>query len=389
MMDKISKTTFFLMALVFLLGSCSQKQENPIAQIDKAMAQHRSVHYKILEKYTYSYTPDTTVTPYEIWAVKDSVDKLHHGYVWINNYYRPYNMIYDRGNFYLVIPPKKTTLLYKNFSEDFISPVDWVDVFLQSDGLQKLVSQPGVQYSVTDVTFENKKCFRFQLHFKKEKKEYVFIIDKKQQVPLLAKMKRDYGKYTFTEALYFSGFQFDGVNKAELQKKEKEILAANPVQPGTDSEISRLEKMLHVGDKAPLFDGKFFASGKPFQLKDYIGKKVIIVDFWYTHCPPCVRAIPELSKLYTELKDKGLLIFGLNSVDNRPASLANLKNFIGRRNISYPIILTRPSVDRQYKINGYPSMYVIDKQGKIAFVDIGFDQAKLFLLKQKVEKLLR
>ncbi|GMT45246.1 MAG: hypothetical protein IEMM0006_1078 [bacterium] len=45
-----------------------------------------------------------------MWALRDKKDSLRNGYVWVNDYYRLYNMIYDTGNFYLAIPPKKTTI---------------------------------------------------------------------------------------------------------------------------------------------------------------------------------------------------------------------------------------------------------------------------------------
>ncbi len=99
--------------------------------------------------------------------------------------------------------------------------------------------------------------------------------------------------------------------------------------------------------------------------------------------------MPALSKIYSKYKDNGLIIFGLNSVDNQPNSLKNLKIFLGKRQLSYQIILTKPAVDIRHKINGYPSMYIIDKSGKLAFVDIGFSQNKLEALKKKVEALTR
>ncbi len=121
----------------------------------------------------------------------------------------------------------------------------------------------------------------------------------------------------------------------------------------------------------------------------FIGKNVIIVDFWYTHCPPCVRAMPALSELFTKYKDRGLKIFGLNSVDNQPHRLDNLDTFLGKRELSYDVILTEPAVDRMYKISGYPTMYIVDKEGNIALIEVGFDDEKFRLLTEKVEELTR
>ena len=384
----MKKATLFLAALFLVSAGCSRKKENPVARMEKALSAHKAIHFKVTEKYSYSYTPDTTVTPYEVWAVRTR-DSLRHGYVWINNYYRPYHEIYDQGNFYLAIPPKKTTLLYKNFKEAFISPVDWIDIFLNPKKLKAQTTGPDRDTAISDTVYRGKACYKIAIRFDNGNR-YLYLIDKQRSVPLRADMFLKTKNYSYSETLLFSDYRFDNVGLAGLKAKQTKVLQQNPVEvEGSGSEEARLEKMLHMGDKAPLFSGTFYASGKPFHLAGYVGKKIILVDFWYTHCPPCVRAIPEISKLYAAYKDKGLIVFGLNSVDNRPGSLKYLKAFLFKRKISYDIVLTKPSVDLRYKINGYPSMYIIDKQGKVAYAEIGFDQAKFEKLQATIKALTR
>ena len=69
--------------------------------------------------------------------------------------------------------------------------------------------------------------------------------------------------------------------------------------------------------------------------------------------------------------------------------MKNLHDFLGKRSLSYDVILTQPTVDIMYKINGYPTMYVIDKEGRIAYVEMGFDKEKFEKLKQKIETMLK
>jgi thiol-disulfide isomerase/thioredoxin/outer membrane lipoprotein-sorting protein len=384
----MKKTLLFLAVSLFLMTSCTENKEDLVSRIIKETKTHSSVHFKVTEKYCYSNAPDTTVTPLEVWALRDKNDSLRNGYVWVNNYYRPYNMIYDAGNFYLAIPPKKTTVLYKNFKEDFISPVDWIDIFLKPERLKALVAQPKTKTTISDTTYQGKNCAKIEFQFQNGAKKYIFVVDKKRLVPLWSKMIVKKKDYVYSDELFFSDYTFDKVDLGKLKEAQKKILAENPVEDeGSNSEVVRMEKMLHVGDKAPLFAGKFYSSGKEFHLADYVGKEVIIVDFWYTHCPPCVRAMPALSKLYTEYKNKGLIVFGLNSVDNQPRSLGYLKTFLQKRKISYSVVLTQPEVDLRYKINGYPTMYIVNKEGKIAYVEVGFDQEKLSRLKEKVKEL--
>jgi peroxiredoxin len=149
-----------------------------------------------------------------------------------------------------------------------------------------------------------------------------------------------------------------------------------------------MEAMLHIGDNAPDFTGKYYSSGNDFHLKDFIGRDIVIIDFWYTHCPPCVKAMPYLSDLSKRYKNKGLKILGLNSVDNQGHSMDNLKKFLNNRNIDYDVVLIEPEVDIRYKVNGYPTMYIIDKSGKIAYVELGFDEKKYEELEKKIGEMV-
>ncbi len=375
-----------------LLWGCRHQPEDQLTRIAEQMSSHQTMHYKVTEKAKYSWSPDTIVTPYEVWAVKDADDTLRHGYVWVNNYYRPYNMIYDRGNFYLAIPPKKTTVLYPDYTYPFITDVDWIDMFLVPDKLQELAATPGVTLAAGDTTVAGKKRIALLIYQKDghNTREQFYLFDAKTYLPVYARFKSQSKNQSFSDELFFTDQTFDRTDLNQLREKQKKVLAENPVERESSSSLTaRLEKMIHVGEKAPLFTGRHYGSDEPFALKDYLGKYVIILDFWYTHCPPCVRAVPALSEYYKEKKDAGLRIFGLNSVDNQPRSLPNLKRFLEKRNVSYDIILTQPQVDQLYRINGYPSMYVIDRQGNIAWVEIGFSDEQFATLKEKIETLLK
>ena len=391
---KVNQLIILLLIPLFLFTNCNKSDKDIVVRIENEMDSHQSMHFKVIETYYYSDQADTTMTPYEVWAVRDKSDTLRNGFVWVNNYYRPYNMIYNQGNFYLAIPPKKTTILYSAYEEDFISPTDWIDVFLNSNYLKEQISSEEADTSIiSNIKYEGQACTKIEIRFPEDQqgdqKNYTYIVSKKNHVPLLTKMESKNKERVYVNELTFSDFEFDKVNFAELKERQKNVFAENPVEPeGLDSELARIERMLHIGDDAPLFEGNYYGSGEAFNLADHIGKSVIVVDFWYTHCPPCVKAMPALSELYSQYKDQGLKMFGLNSVDNQPRSLDNLDNFLSKRQLSYDVIMTQPAVDISYKINGYPTMYVVDKKGKISFVEIGYDEEKFEAFKAHVEKLL-
>ena len=390
---KLAKVYVFIVSALFLFTQCKKSNKEMISEIVKTTKNYSSLHYKAIEKTYASNQPDTTTTPYEVWAVRDKNDTLRNGYVWVDNNYRPYNMIYDAGSFYLAIPPKKTTVLYVGFDEDFISPIDWIDVFLQPDKYHKKFNDNIANTIISDTIYRGESCIKITILYPNDKswklKANTFILSDKTNLPLFAKSEVRKETFSSTSELYFSDYEIDNVDLGELRSKQKKVLADNPVErEGSDSETSRLERMLLIGEQAPLFDGNYYGSGESFSLEDFIGKDIIIVDFWYTHCPPCVRAMPALSELYNQHKDKGLKIFGLNSVDNQPRSLDNLDKFLSKRQLSYDVIMIEPSVDIRYKIKGYPTMYVVDKTGKISFVEIGYDAEKFEMLKAHIVQLL-
>lgn len=386
------KTLLFLVAS-FLFASCNQTKKDYVENLVKITKEHKSMHFKITEKFYYSNGQDTTITPFEVWVVRDKSDTLRNGYVWVDNNYRPYNMIYEQGDFYLAIPPKKITTVYPGFTEDFISPADWISVFLKPESLTKQIRDSLNKAVISDTIFENEACEKIVIRFPDsdngDVKTTTFILDEDHAAPLWAEYLLKTDDYTYTDELYFSDYEFNKDFLQDLKKRQEKVLKENPVERiGANSKTAMLERMLHIGDKAPLFQGNYYDGGKAFKLSDFIGKKVIIVDFWYTHCPPCVRAMPALSGLFDKYKEKGLQVFGLNSVDNQPHSMPNLKKFLKKRQLSYDVLMITPDVDIMYKISGYPTMYLVDKDGKIAYAEAGFDPESFETLKAKVEDLL-
>jgi len=376
-----------------LMTACDNKEHSFMSEAVKHLKIKQSIHYKINQKYYYLNAKDTAYTPCEVWIVRNNADSLRKGTVWANNYYRPYHMFLENGDFYLSIPPKKVTAFYPKFKGGLISNVDAIDFFLTPELFEKQLSDSNNLVSITDTIFQNNDCKKIFIQSSKSKKSTqsaTYIISKNHYMPLYAVLKTRTKEYTLFEELTFSDFTFNQVNAKGLHKKQERILSENPVEDReASSETSKLESMLHMGDKAPLFKGKFYSDKADFTLKDYIGKHIIIVDFWYTHCPPCVRAIPSLMSLYEEHKDKGLKIFGLNSVDNQARSLKNLDKFLSKRTINYDIVMIESEVDMNYKIKQYPTLYIIDKNGDIAFVELGYTEESFEHLKAKVEALLK
>lgn len=104
--------------------------------------------------------------------------------------------------------------------------------------------------------------------------------------------------------------------------------------------------------------------GENIKLSDLVGKNVILLNFWTTWCPYCVKEVPELKKYYSEYKDKGLEIVAVN-IQELPNQV---KNFVSKRNIDYMIVLDKYGfVANQYGVRGIPTNFLINKDGVIIF----------------------
>jgi len=107
----------------------------------------------------------------------------------------------------------------------------------------------------------------------------------------------------------------------------------------------------------------------PFRFSQLKGK-VVLLNFWATWCPPCVREMPSMERLYQNFKKDNFTILGINQMEDGDTVFS----FTGQLALdpTFKILFDRTSeVSRSYKVNGLPTTYLIDKKGMIRYRAIG------------------
>lgn len=105
------------------------------------------------------------------------------------------------------------------------------------------------------------------------------------------------------------------------------------------------------------------------KLSDYRGK-VVLVNFWATWCPPCIREMPSMEMLHQQVDADDFKVIAVNQMEDSDQVFA----FTGQLEVdpTFSIVFDSTSeVSQQYAVRGLPTTYLLDKQGNIRYRAVG------------------
>lgn len=94
--------------------------------------------------------------------------------------------------------------------------------------------------------------------------------------------------------------------------------------------------------------------------------KIVVLNFWYTSCVPCIREMPGLNKLVEEYKGKDVVFIAI-ALDKREAII----KFMEKHPFNYAIIPEGQVISDKYKVSGYPLNMIVDHNGNIIYRGTG------------------
>jgi thiol-disulfide isomerase/thioredoxin len=139
-----------------------------------------------------------------------------------------------------------------------------------------------------------------------------------------------------------------------------------------------------AGRVAPDCTLRSVAETQTYALKKYQGQ-VLWVDFWASWCGPCVDAVPFLNDLDRDFRARGLNVIGIN-LDEDPQDALDFT-------VKHPTSFAQAAdaqgdCPRNFGVEAMPSSYLIDRQGVIRHVHVGFQAGEVANIRALVDQVL-
>jgi peroxiredoxin len=139
------------------------------------------------------------------------------------------------------------------------------------------------------------------------------------------------------------------------------------------SVLSRTAASVMISKSAPEFTLPAL-NGDTVSLADYRGKKTVVLSYWASWCGPCKVELPELREFYKRhhQADANFEILAI-SIDEQKA---DAEKYAVAEKLPFPVLLDPENKTAEaYSVEGIPTMFVIDKDGRIVHAHVGLEQA--------------
>jgi thiol-disulfide isomerase/thioredoxin len=146
---------------------------------------------------------------------------------------------------------------------------------------------------------------------------------------------------------------------------------SKPISAAESTQRSRAN-LPELGEAPELTNDIWLNSETPLRLSSLRGK-VVLLEMWTFGCVNCRNVIPSLKAWHQTYTDQGLMIIGNHYPEfSHEHDLENLRDAINRLGIEYPVAQDNEGVTwKAYKNRYWPTLYLIDKVGKIRYIHIG------------------
>jgi len=125
--------------------------------------------------------------------------------------------------------------------------------------------------------------------------------------------------------------------------------------------------------------------GDNLKLSELRGK-VILINFWASWCGPCRQEMPVLNELYQHYRPLDFTVLGVNVEQNSNDAKSLLKDVT----VSFPVLFDNANkVSKLYDVKGMPSTVLVDRDGNIRYVHMGYQPGTEAEYQAQIRALIR
>ena len=164
-------------------------------------------------------------------------------------------------------------------------------------------------------------------------------------------------------------------HKMTIEKLDEANLSTfnNVIELTYDTNELMQEQVFDFGSLA----GDVLMKNEDFRMTD-VYAKYIILDFWYSSCYPCIKSIPLVNEIYHSYKDKNVVVYGINPIDDAHKDKARIDKFLKNNTMGYETIMVDRAIGDSVCANGFPTLIILDKDYKVVYKESGYNE-NLFL----------
>ena len=373
------------MLFIYTCNSQNNDWQSIIKLSSEKLSSSKSLSYQAEYKIKYLDNSDTTNFPkLKYYVLKKPSDSILNFLVKINLIDYKQEKVYDgNNNFYTILHHEKAIeyLSIESFGKSIVKNnifSDAIPKFLTT-GFENILKRQDINVSINEITDVNTLAWKIEFNFPTDEENTLFkkiiYIDKKTKLPYRLE---GYGEFMGLQQQYSSleisnlkldiGISEDffqlGDNLKEYSRKiiTKESIANrvnnNKVSTDTITNFIGFETINSIGEKNKI-ESTFY------------NDKLVLIDFWYLGCAPCLKAMPKLNELYRKYSGDGFIVLGLNPIDSPVEKEKIINQFLTKLKVDYTNMYVTKETMKTYNVSSFPSVFLF-KNGKIIYSKIGY-----------------
>ncbi len=375
------KQIMLCLAALIVITACSSEKptaEEIARRVADNYSAHQSISYDVEYRFKFFSSDDTNSVDAKCIQIRDPQDSIVNAAIWYGKD-PDWDKFYIDGSKFSIQHTKK--MIYETVcpSKGWLGG-NWDDGlirinFLDPEKIVSAVSDTLHQVAVSDTAIDGRDFWRIDVDYPDDE-DYSemlksYFVSKTENVIEKIRFKAKFqGNYQYNE-WNLSNIKFDKYHKEHMAEKLEEAKKLDYKYELYDPKTAAHKPMLGPGEAAPDFAGETYPDGRSVHLSDYRGK-VVVLDYWYMSCKPCIQAIKEINKISDKFAGRDVVVLGLNPHDNE--NKHKMPKFLEHNEFKYPIIFVDKETPDSYQVSGYPSFFIIGRDGKIVHSHSGYGE---------------